>query len=989
MKARVFKALAILSSTIVHLAVLAIILNFWLPIAKWYWEQIPAKGIDLFNSVSYVSYLSKYFSLPVSSWKYTWFAGEPLTRDYPSLYFYLMLPFTRYFGIVRGVQFFALVANFAFIAFSYLLFARLAKNRVLAAILALSVTYSVNIYRALVYAGGIPFFVTQAMFPLVLFLVVKFIQSANRRYLVLAALVSGIGVIGHPQSFVNFIFPSVFFLLTFSCLKNSGFSLKKNLKNLTIYGIIAFLVGLPGFYYLLFSDFFVRVANLFDINLLGITPPEPPEPPLPEVVAWARNQFWVTFSEMNQALIHLLLLFGFFFILGVIISRLRKKAIINTLSAGLVCFWVIFYIYLLSVGVNLYHGGREAWYKLFWAAPIGIGVLASQFWGVFATSFSERIRAAKAKIITPIILEVISGAAFAFLAAFFFSSYTQGTIEKIARISVFSSTFPEAVGARLTPKGQARVAQEAKPSFLEDKSGDYRLYCNDQTVNLWWNSQFATPLARGYIDPPLVLKDRWGFFWMDAVFGVGSEGGTSLGDDWHTPEEVVEKNIAFLIDWQAIGFLEGNHQGFGGRGGFPPLSTSEKFIEKEEEREIQGAVLRRYIADPTKGDWDEDIIQKMHFYQIKSSLVSPIHQATNAPAILLIGGGDGYDIVNRFLGMMNLNSQKIIVAQGPQFLDKVSFVQMLDFDAIILYKYDYNNHSKAWGQIAKYLEKGGRVFIDTGAEGKESSSVELPARFGEALPELFPIKQTKRDDLGRAWVKEIGDPELFKDVKTERFSSFKFDDEPWNISYPPGKKDDLQEGAKVLLYSHGYPVLVEQDFGKGKIIWSGINLPYHVLYNYNFEEGKLLVNIFRRLVGLGGEQEASWQLNWVSPQKRIISSQGAKGVLLKEQAFPGWHSSVKGEKAGSKLTIYRVGPLSPGFMYVRIPEKLRNEEFEVVFSYRGSFTDWLITFVSLITIVLVADFVFLGGRFTNFCFIPVWSRVQKKMGTWWEKDEYE
>lgn len=972
------KYLFLIVSLVLHLAVLAVIFYFWLPIAQWYWQQIPARGIDLFNSVSYVTYLLRHFSLPVNSWKYTWFAGNPLLMDYSWLYFYLTLPLTKFFSVPQAVQVFALGGAFAFIAFCYLLFATVSKNRVLAAILALSVAYSVNIYKALVYAGGIPIFVTQAMFPLVMLLLIKFSYTGNRRFLVLAALTSGLGVLGHPQSFINFIFPAAFILLFFSSFKG---------KNMFFYGLITFLISLPGLYYRFFTNFVLRVATLFNINLLGIAPPEVPEAPPPEVVNWARNQFYVSFTDTNRALLHLLELLFIFFVLGTIIRKTRKKAVIDTLAILLVAFWVIFYIYLLSIGVNIYHGGWEAWYKLFWAVPVVIGLLASQFWGVFATAISERVSASRSKILSLVGLEVVSGAFLLLLAFSAFPSYTQGVLAKIEGISVFSSVSPEAVNARLTREGQERLKREMRPSFLKDSPGEYRIYCNDQTTNLGWNALFATPLARGYIDPPLGLKDRWGYFWLDAAFGLGSEGGTSLGDDWNTPESVVENNIAFLLDWHAIKYLEGNHTYQVSIGQLPPLLTSAKFVAQEEEPELLGG-LRHRLDDSSKVYWDDNMLRKMHFYQIKDELVSPIHQATNAPAVLLIGGGDSFDIITRFLGMMGLSSQEIIVARGPEFIDKISFTQMLDFDAIILYKYDYGSHSKAWSRITKYLEKGGKVFIDTGPEVKESSSQELPGKFPKSLPEVFPIEKTKRDDLGKSWEARIGEPELFKGINLSDFSPLEFDEKPWNISYAPDGKADVREEAKVLLSSHGYPVLVEQKVGAGKIIWSGLNLPYHVLYNYNYQEGKLLVNTLNRLFAFGQTQKPSWELDWVSPQKRVIASKGAKGVLFKEQAFPGWKTKVTGKNGSSKLAIYKVGPLSPGFMYVRIPEKIRTGEFEVIFTYNGSFGDWIITLVSLITIIFVGDYLLLGGRLTRILLIP-WSRIRKKTGGWWEKDEYE
>ena len=69
----------------------------------------------------------------------------PYARDYPSFYFYLMLPFAKNFGLIAGIQRFAIAGLFTFAAFSYLLYYQLSKNRVLAIVLALATLFSHNL----------------------------------------------------------------------------------------------------------------------------------------------------------------------------------------------------------------------------------------------------------------------------------------------------------------------------------------------------------------------------------------------------------------------------------------------------------------------------------------------------------------------------------------------------------------------------------------------------------------------------------------------------------------------------------------------------------------------------------------------------------------------------------------------------------------------------------------------------------------------------
>ena len=161
------------------------------PFAQWYLGKIPILGVDLYNSVTYVSYHLDRFSLPFNSFKDFWFGGYPLFRDYPQLHYYLMVPFAKTYWQVQGVQMYALFALFLLGASSLILFYRLSRNIILAIVLVLLVLYSVNTYGALIWGGSIPYFATQFVFPLTLFLVYQYVQTKNRKWLFGAILLTG------------------------------------------------------------------------------------------------------------------------------------------------------------------------------------------------------------------------------------------------------------------------------------------------------------------------------------------------------------------------------------------------------------------------------------------------------------------------------------------------------------------------------------------------------------------------------------------------------------------------------------------------------------------------------------------------------------------------------------------------------------------------------------------------------------------------------
>lgn len=60
---------------------------------------------------------------------------------------------------------------------------------------------------------------------------------------------------------------------------------------------------------------------------------------------------------------------------------------------------------------------------------------------------------------------------------------------------------------------------------------------------------------------------------------------------------------------------------------------------------------------------------------------------------------------------------------------------------------------------------------------------------------------------------------------------------------------DLRSGAHPLLAHDDSILLTQGTFGKGSIILSGLNLPYHIVAYQNFEEAKLFRNSMTYLVG--------------------------------------------------------------------------------------------------------------------------------------------
>ena len=74
-------------------------------------------------------------------------------------------------------------------------------------------------------------------------------------------------------------------------------------------------------------------------------------------------------------------------------------------------------------------------------------------------------------------------------------------------------------------------------------------------------------------------------------------------------------------------------------------------------------------------------------------------------------------------------------------------------------------------------------------------------------------------------------------------------------------------------------------------------------------------------------------------------------------------------------------------MYVRIPKNLQNGKETVTFIYNGSFGTWIPAIISVITTLLVLNYIIFKDKFlVHFINIGL-NKVKKITKSWWEKEE--
>lgn len=940
-----------------HSAALFIIFSVINPIADWYLTKKPIVGTDIHLSAFYVNYILKWheFIRPIG-WKYTWFGGLPAYLDYPSLYFLAMALLSKFYGLLGAVMHFAMLGFFVFAFASYFLYFELSKNRTLALLLTLCSLLSINIYLSLVWAGGIPFWTTQAFLPLTAYLAVKYLNTQNRRWLYSAALATGIGILGHPQGFLIAIIPFVSLILLFYKVSNSS-----GFKNLSIYFFLTFLVALPGIPWGIVSTMFTGFLSVFKIivQLLGVfngtgdtvsgtagaAGSIDPTKSITFAYSGYQGYMWIA----------LIILFVIWLLLFILFKGKSQKLT----RVFPFIFFLVYYmtlLFLFSRRIDFFFG---AWYKALWVTPVIVGSAVAVFAGEIQSFVKNWLARFPKLSILWVVTDVI------LLSIVYFSippNMVKDTIKTIELASVKSNTHPNFLGMETGDQERLELAKKLVPpntDFAYDKNK--RLYAIDATFNMWWNSLFDMPLSRGYIDPPITNEQRWGLFWLDSALGPSSKDqSSSLAVDWGLPKDILFENYKFLLDWNAVYYLAGNWN-LVVNNNLAHEAISKELVEKNEK-----VLLPRPEWNPvTEGNSELAQYQVMNYYKIREELVSPILAPTSTSSILLIGDTSAYDTIYRFLAMKNLNSQKVIVATKSNFIDDHNLDELRKFNGVILYRYDYKKQSKAWDLLRKYLQGGGNVYIETGTEVKESER--------EDLPDIFPFEKTERKDIGKSWSISDADESLSKGINFSNFSPLVYNDAPWMVSYPYS----LRPSTSVLLKNNDKVVAAQKRIGEGKLIWTGFNLPYHTIFTYNNEEATYFSNILSQIVDLSKKDTPSFKLNWVSPEKREITFSGAKAVLFKEENFLGWKAKID-EK---KVRIYKVGPTSPGYIY--IPFDSNTNGGKLTLSYRGQIL-WLVWWlISSLSILILLELIILNRSLMTIPFRGIFGKIFR----WWKEDE--
>jgi hypothetical protein len=355
------------------------------------------------------------------------------------------------------------------------------------------------------------------------------------------------------------------------------------------------------------------------------------------------------------------------------------------------------------------------------------------------------------------------------------------------------------------------------------------------------------------------------------------------------------------------------------------------------------------IGDQSQFDGDQQhfapLVENTSFYfriqTYRYRDASPIVSATSVPAILVVGDDQHYDLMLRALALSGFDSRRLIPVHGPASLDAVTPELLSSFQGVALYGATVGHPARDASMLGTFVRAGRGLFVDGAEDSAEVAK--LVGVTGSPLP-VAAVRATEVPDAGWAWTAGTDSSVVPGDLPAFGPPAFG-SSHAWSTETAAG----IRAGAHVVLATYGKTVAAAGPYGKGRVFWEGLNLPYHLA---TFRSGPEAAFLGRALLSTTTAAAApiAQRAAYVDPQHWQVTATGARGVLVKEQDAPGWHATVNGRHQ----TIY---PAGPGMMWIPVP----SGSVQLTLRYRLSAVEKLGYTASLTTLVVGLVFL-LNGR---------------------------
>jgi len=246
----------------------------------------------------------------------------------------------------------------------------------------------------------------------------------------------------------------------------------------------------------------------------------------------------------------------------------------------------------------------------------------------------------------------------------------------------------------------------------------------------------------------------------------------------------------------------------------------------------------------------------------------------------------------------------LVRGQSP-YIDDYPAAFLARFPALTLIGYRYHDRSRAWDLLSKYVNDGGSLYVETGWQ-----YVDPDWNLGSPAPSVLPVADLHWGAL------DASAPVLVSGVASPTWGSMAYGSSGWGASSAPASS--LRNGAEPLVSVGGRVVVARQQLGRGRVVWSGMNLIAHGAGAGSVVEDRFTAGVFDWLLG-GGSRGSQTELAplWIADDQArldLSASAGPAWVLFKESFAPGWSAQLRWPSSPGRPAGTESVPLVDGEM---------------------------------------------------------------------------
>ncbi len=443
--------------------------------------------------------------------------------------------------------------------------------------------------------------------------------------------------------------------------------------------------------------------------------------------------------------------------------------------------------------------------------------------------------------------------------------------------------------------------------------------CRLETAATIYGSLFPAPPQRALVDAhvPLLLMDFRGL----------TGGGQAYTYNFQLPAS------SELDNWMLDSML--NHRG--------TTVKSELASTAGIDAVVLGPTQAAQAADYAALGWTQTSSSPLTFVN-----PSPAGLAAEWPAgeaILVVGSdqtGHSHpynDLFDRATSGMIPYSSGWLVRGNSAYIDDYSAEQLAAFPALMLVGYRYHDRSRAWDLLDGYVRAGGSLYVETGWQ-----YVDPDWDLGANAPAPLPVGELRWGQL------DPSAPVLVEGTQSTSWGSLAYGSGGWGAS--SAATDQLRNGAEALVTVGGRVTAARWQLGRGRVLWSGMNLIAHAAGVGSEAEDRFVAAQFAWLTGGTAPQQQA-DVTWVSDDQasvQLTASDRPTWVLFKESYAPGWSARLNTPAGSSDLPLID-GELD--FMLVRLDSVADGSS--LIFTYGPTSTvyaAWALTTLGLAALLL-------------------------------------